>query len=597
MNCLIKFYLNAIILLLIYMSSGYSLHLIEKRYQLTDPKINSPQQQRSIHDNIVDRFHINANTIIRTHDSKALGAVYLNETELPSNEDCLYWCLETSPCNLAVYEQKRSGSCYLFDCGSTDDFRCKFTAHNFYTSSILQVNRHPYDLTEWQSQVKHEKELTKLRPQSTAAPQLSSTSSTHNLKAPSMIPTTTISTAYHKTSRCLHYQFECRNNSECIAIYNVCDGIPQCSDGSDESNDLECHKSRFNVPNPYPSHSISSSESLSQNPNNNKQMDMKILPQKTNAMTDPIYARIPSNKASQVMPAYNYPKSADLENTGQPNDQSLTSKKQNFGSSADMAANGYNTQYRGPWNQYYQQNDGLGSPDNRMGGQYQMEPQYMNNYGNRENHNSGSYWLPTGRQQSYDLSDQVLSPGSQPYMNIPRSQNSADDWLQSTSNSYNSNYYDHLSRSHTNKIDTNQRNGNQMTTSNTKLNSDSNVKNTKNLIPHKYEQQLKTQNKAKDETNNPQIYTKPKPSYSHMSSNKGYVNSASIVAVSYMHDSSQQSGRETNSAVIALTLGLCVTVLLVVLVGCRMKSFKKKIARRGRSLAHDADYLVNGMYL
>lgn len=39
---------------------------------------------------------------------------------------------------------------------------------------------------------------------------------------------------------CSHNQYECRSTGECIAIYNVCDGIPQCADGSDEAADLVC---------------------------------------------------------------------------------------------------------------------------------------------------------------------------------------------------------------------------------------------------------------------------------------------------------------------------------------------------------------------
>ena len=108
MNHSIGLQSNTLILLLVYISSAYCLHSIAKRYQIpvSDPK-NIPQSdERSVRDNILDRFHINANTIIRTHDSRALGAKYLNETELSSNEDCLYWCWQTSPCNLAVYEQK-----------------------------------------------------------------------------------------------------------------------------------------------------------------------------------------------------------------------------------------------------------------------------------------------------------------------------------------------------------------------------------------------------------------------------------------------------------------------------------------------------------
>lgn len=88
--------------------------------------------------------------------------------------------------------------------------------------------------------------------------------------------------------------------------------------------------------------------------------------------------------------------------------------------------------------------------------------------------------------------------------------------------------------------------------------------------------------------------------YSHISSSRKAVEVApvNVVAITHLRDSSPQSGRETNSAVIALTLGLFVTSILIVIVGCRMKAFKKRIARRGgRSLAHDADYLINGMYL
>lgn len=40
--------------------------------------------------------------------------------------------------------------------------------------------------------------------------------------------------------KCSRFQFECRSTSECIAIYNACDGIPQCADGSDEDPELEC---------------------------------------------------------------------------------------------------------------------------------------------------------------------------------------------------------------------------------------------------------------------------------------------------------------------------------------------------------------------
>lgn len=69
------------------------------------------------------------------------------------------------------------------------------------------------------------------------------------------------------------------------------------------------------------------------------------------------------------------------------------------------------------------------------------------------------------------------------------------------------------------------------------------------------------------------------------------------IAISHLRES-DQSGQDTNSAVIALSLGICITFMLAGIVAIRMRSIRQRISRRGgRSLAHDADYLVNGMYL
>jgi len=47
----------------------------------------------------------------------------------------------------------------------------------------------------------------------------------------------------HAGQNCSRYQFECHNVdkpmlSECIAVYDACDGIVQCNDGSDETSCL-----------------------------------------------------------------------------------------------------------------------------------------------------------------------------------------------------------------------------------------------------------------------------------------------------------------------------------------------------------------------
>ena len=57
-------------------------------------------------DSILNSFNIKPNTIIKTEESFAFGAKYLNGTEMSSNRDCLEWCWHYIDCNLAVYEEK-----------------------------------------------------------------------------------------------------------------------------------------------------------------------------------------------------------------------------------------------------------------------------------------------------------------------------------------------------------------------------------------------------------------------------------------------------------------------------------------------------------
>lgn len=120
---------------------------------------------------------------------------------------------------------QNAGSCYLFQCGPPEDFKCKFTHHANYSSAVLAVARHAPDLENQIKLTKHVQELAKLR----APRPLTSTTP----PAP-VVPATEPVAA----RRCSRFQFECRANGECIAIYNACDGIAQCADGSDEAAEL-----------------------------------------------------------------------------------------------------------------------------------------------------------------------------------------------------------------------------------------------------------------------------------------------------------------------------------------------------------------------
>lgn len=79
--------------------------------------------------------------IIKSDESLKLGAKFLDETDAGSKEECLHFCCETDGCNVYVYEEKESNTCYLFNCGSPQDFRCKFTKHSNFTSAIFSTKK------------------------------------------------------------------------------------------------------------------------------------------------------------------------------------------------------------------------------------------------------------------------------------------------------------------------------------------------------------------------------------------------------------------------------------------------------------------------
>ncbi|XP_053612899.1 uncharacterized protein LOC128676660 isoform X2 [Plodia interpunctella] len=175
------------------------------------------------------RFDVQRDKIIRTEESRDMGARYLSELDVGTREECLRLCCETDSCDVFVYEEKRPGSCYMFNCGPPEDFRCKFTAHSNFSSGVLALSRR---LAELQDQEHHERQLASLRNPTTTTPSTTTLAPPH---APPSDPPQQL-----PPGRCSRYQFECRRGGECIAVYNACDGIPQCADGSDEAPELGC---------------------------------------------------------------------------------------------------------------------------------------------------------------------------------------------------------------------------------------------------------------------------------------------------------------------------------------------------------------------
>lgn len=64
----------------------------------------------------------------------------------------------------------------------------------------------------------------------------------------------------------------------------------------------------------------------------------------------------------------------------------------------------------------------------------------------------------------------------------------------------------------------------------------------------------------------------------------------------HLKQASESEGLRPRGAVISLALGLTITAITAALIACRLRVVRRRGRRHG-PYAHDADYLVNGMYL
>lgn len=52
------------------------------------------------------RFDVQRDKIIRTEESREMGARYLSELDVGARQECLRLCCETDACDVFVYEEK-----------------------------------------------------------------------------------------------------------------------------------------------------------------------------------------------------------------------------------------------------------------------------------------------------------------------------------------------------------------------------------------------------------------------------------------------------------------------------------------------------------
>ncbi|KAH8282150.1 hypothetical protein KR054_005811 [Drosophila jambulina] len=251
------------VLLLTMMFAGAAATAEQVEYLDTHPRQSSPADhdhhlsKRMDLEVCIGHFDVHKNTIIRTGESQAIGGKYLQGLELDTIEECERLCCETDACDVYIFERKTGGYCYLFECGPPENFHCKFTRHSNYTSAVLtpqarQTNelastprpQLPHIPSNNISQQEWELSNLKLKPEARDKPSVASSAVAPTgsmgsgtgvgvAQAQAVIPVQSVPIAH-----CSRFQFTC-HSGECIAVYNACDGIPQCEDGSDEGPECD----------------------------------------------------------------------------------------------------------------------------------------------------------------------------------------------------------------------------------------------------------------------------------------------------------------------------------------------------------------------
>lgn len=114
--------------------------------------------------------------------------------------------------------------------------------------------------------------------------------------------------------------------------------------------------------------------------------------------------------------------------------------------------------------------------------------------------------------------------------------------------------------------------------------------NDQNVEPVNKEEDKSTENQSADSSDTKSSNNTESVEEKNSSINKFNILNADSVEVASYTDSFQ-------GPIVALALGLAITLMLLIIVGCRLRTVKRRL-RKGRALhSNEADYLINGMYL
>nr|XP_033321214.1 uncharacterized protein LOC117217604 [Megalopta genalis] len=568
-------------------------HFITIFYCVTGETLTKKNEKRiSVRNNYpmcLDSFDIHGDKIIRTYESCDRGAKYLNGTEVDSKEDCLKFCCDTVDCDVFIFEEKKPGTCYLFQCGPLHDFKCKFTSHANYSSAV-RTKYNTQNSAQLEEEIRisqQEHELKSLRNLAESAPvEYSYTEPSIKLIA-TVAPKLSLTTQPPIKPACSRNQYECRTSGDCIAVYNVCDGIPQCPDGSDEAPALICptEKPTISPPiiqRPQPQQPLMPIDIIKYQP--------IVEPHKSLA---PLYAHVPEVNR----------KSWDLSNIAHPiipQQQPLLYPPQQLEVAPlrkVYGAPGYQLDYQA----LYEQNKDMYNPVNSF-----HEQNNINSYEQNQPHifnHKGAGVIGEKEADNTALLD-VRHPYTSHFVSPNR-----DSWQ-------NTQVFPSPSPSpnvQQKQIIEAERNIVITTTPPCDVSHEQTDMPIKTKEVKKIDQQGKkhlTYEKEVDHSNSKEnVLRKETPKHNHIQATEPKEHKNLIV----IKDANKEHGKDVlmvehlkqvigveilrpRGAIISLALGLTITAITAILIVCRLRVVRRRGKRHG-PYAHDADYLVNGMYL
>ncbi|KAA3679709.1 uncharacterized protein DEA37_0001376 [Paragonimus westermani] len=166
---------------------------------------------------------LKTNTIILPKQDSDTGVEFLKKLPVRSLKECYTACCNLSACTRAVYKSKVSKECFLFNCTRPES--CVYKAQANYDVVIL---------TSKAQESYHQIELGgSCDPTHTCATNHSECSNGQCVCQSGWI--TKDSICVRSVCKTPDLQFQCSDASMCVAVYDRCNGVIECPDGSDET--------------------------------------------------------------------------------------------------------------------------------------------------------------------------------------------------------------------------------------------------------------------------------------------------------------------------------------------------------------------------